>query len=435
MIALPALVVAAGIAAPCTAPCAVEITATQIFDEADRLAIAKDFDQAVALLKIVTHDRNPDFRAEARVRIARYLTAAGDSYGAAYWYQQLLDEKPDAAAVRIELARLLAAMGEESSAARELRRAEAIGLPPEVSRAIRDATEAFRSNQPIGFNASIGIAPDTNVNSATSSDTINIFGLPFQLGDDGKAKSGVGLTFESNLIIRRPTNRLGRLITEISASGRLYRDNRFNDTTFAVRTGPELRVTTAIAFRPALTVGRRIYGTETLYDFFGVSGVEQFRADSKAQVTINQAVSRFSYSPMRKGQSGTAYTLGAAYDRALSGRFATRIGLTWNRANAADRQYATESVTGDVTLSRDFGHWTLYARGASTWLKGDAEFSLFGTPRDDHVEEADAGLLFRRISLFGLSPQIRLTYIHATSPVPLFRYNRLRSEFSLAKNF
>jgi tetratricopeptide (TPR) repeat protein len=429
------VILASGVAAPCVAPCIVEVTAAQIFQEAEKLAAARQYDRAVALLKVVTQDKDPDYRAEARVRIARYLVAKGDTYGALYWYQQLLDEKPGTAAVRIELARLLAIMGEEAAAARELRRAEAIGLPPEVSRAIHDATEAFQSNKPIGFNVSFGIAPDTNINSATSSDTINIFGLPFQLSDDGRAHSGVGLTFDGNVIFRRPMNSAGRLITEFGVSGRVYRDSQFNDMTFSFRTGPELRVSPAASVRPALTIGRRIYGNDKLYDFAGLSVVEQFRAGSRAQVTLNQGLSRFSYSSGRKAQSGPAYTLGIAYDRAFSGRFAARVGTTWNRTSSRDPEFSSNSVTGDLTLSRDFGHWTFYTRGSFTWLRGDGTFPLFDRVRDDRITEGDAGLVFRKVSLLGLSPQIKLTYIRAASPVPLFRYQRLRTEFSLTKNF
>jgi molecular chaperone DnaK len=53
--------------------------------------------------------------------------------------REILDEKPDAARVRLELARLQAEMGNRAAAERELRAAEAAGLPPEVERMVQEA--------------------------------------------------------------------------------------------------------------------------------------------------------------------------------------------------------------------------------------------------------------------------------------------------------
>lgn len=430
-----ALLPVAQVIAPCGVPCRVEVTPIQIFSAAERLAAAGQFDQAIALLKAVTKDNNPDYRAEARVRIARCMLANGDRVGALYWYRQLINEKPDASAVRIEVAQLLASMGDDGAAAQELRRAEANGLPPEVSRIIHDAVEVFRSNKPVGFNISVGVAPDTNINNATAADTVNIFGIPFQLDSNGRARSGVGLTFDGNLIIRRPTSGKTRLITEVTASGRVYRDSQFNEMTFGFSSGPELRLSPRITVRPAFAIGRRIYGSDKLYDFIGYSGLEQISAGPKAQFTINQSVIRFRYASSRREQSGTAYSLGMAYDRAFSARFAARVAVSFSHVTAIDTQYASDSLTSDVTLSRDFGQWTLFTRAALTGLEGVSNFSFFGIPRRDRIKEGGAGLIFRKVSLLGLSPQIRLTYSSATSSVPLFRYNRLRSEISLAKSF
>jgi outer membrane protein len=411
-----------------------ELSVAQVFELAEQATASGDFDQAIAILKVATQDKNPDYRAEARVRIARLLERKGDERGAIYWYRQLLDEQPEAVAVRIELARALLSLGEEGAAAAELRRAEAVGLPREVSRAIRNASDMLWSNRPIGIDLSLGLAPDTNVNSATSSDTVTIFGLPFQVSDDGKAHSGVGLTFSADVVARQRLSSTSRLIIQAVAAGRVYRDNRFNDVSYSISAGPEIRLSRSIRVRPAVLIGRRIYATDKLYDFHGLSGIGQIAIDAKSQITVEGNWTDFDYGADRAGQSGPAYITSFAYDRAFSGRFAARTGISVGRAKAQDPQFSTKTVSGDLTLSRDMGHWTLWTRGSLTRLKGDAAYALLGVRRDDRIIEAEGGLIFRRLSVLGLSPQIRVSYTRAISPIFFFRYRRLRSEISLTKS-
>lgn len=420
---------------PGTVQSQTHLSAAQVFDMAQQLSLQGDTEHAIELLKVITEDQNPEYRAEARARIARYLNAKGDKRGALRWYRALLDEKPDAAAVRIEVALILASMGEERAAASELRRAEATGLPPEVSHAIHNADEIFWNRRPFGVDLSVGIAPDTNINSATSSDTVTLLGLPFQLSDDAKAQSGVGLTFDGSVTVRRPAGKVGRLIMQIGAAGQVYRDGRFNDVTFSASAGPELVLGNGARLRPAVIFGRRFYGVDRLYDFYGLTAVALLPSGKSAQFTLSGTLTQFHYAPLRNTQSGPAFTTGIAYDRAFSGRFSARLALSGVWATAIDPQFATKSLSGDVTLSRDMGQWTLWTRSSYSRLKGDADYAFFGVPRDDGVFRADIGLIYRRLSVLGFSPQIKASYLYATSSLPLFRYRRLRSEVSVTKSF
>jgi len=77
----------------------------------------------------------------------------------------------------------------------------------------------------------------------------------------------------------------------------------------------------------------------------------------------------------------------------------------------------------------------VWSRGSYTVLKGDAAYAFFGMPRDDRIVGLDAGLIYRRVSVLGLSPQLQVTFVKAASSLPLFRYERLRSELSVTKSF
>jgi len=414
--------------------CAVHLSAEQLFYLAEQLAERGAMDHAVEILKTLSRDPRPDFRAEARVRIARLLQARGDREGALYWFRQLLDERPDAAAVRIELAALLKQMGQPKAAVRELRRAEAAGLPKDAARIVRNAASVLQDNAPLSASLSVGVAPDTNINSATTARTVDIFGLPFALSRDGRATSGIGLTFNGQVVNRMHIDPSIRLITEANASGNLYRSGSFNDVVLSADSGPELPVGHS-RVRPAVQIGTRFFGQPRLYNFYGVSLGSLSPVGIKGQVELTASVVDFVYNAERRDQSGPSYSIGFAYDRVLSPRLSVRLGTNLSRVSARDSQYSSVAYTVDLLCSRDFPGLTVFARGVFTALNGDSDFSFFEKPRRDRVYSIDSGVTFRNVRLLGLSPSIRMSYTHSSSVIDLYRFHRLRFEASLEKAF
>ena len=52
---------------------------------------------------------------------------------------------------------------------------------------------AISSRKRLSTSVALAVATDTNVNAATNEESVEIFGLPFQLNEDARASSGVGL--------------------------------------------------------------------------------------------------------------------------------------------------------------------------------------------------------------------------------------------------
>ena len=289
----------------------VHLTPEQLFAIAESQASIGHTDDAIELLKVLAKNPNIEFRAEARVRIARLLQARGEFDGALRWYDELLNEKPNAAAVRIERAQLLVAMGKEQAAARELRRADAAGLPPDVARTVRNAANVFSAQADFAGDMQIGIAPSTNINNATSDDTITISGLPFQLNSDARRKSGVGLTFSGDAVIRRRLTGSSRMTLQLTTTGKLYRDTTFNDISLSAAAGPDINVG-AIRLQPLMFAGRRFFGRDRLYDFYGGSASGQLPMGGRAILILAGSLTQFAYVGRYSGQTGPAYSLSVA---------------------------------------------------------------------------------------------------------------------------
>ena len=102
--------------------------------------------------------------------------------------------------------------------------------------------EAIRARRAWRFNFNVGIAPDTNINSATSKDHVEVLGLPFQLDEDAKARSGVGLIAGGDASVR--LWRFSKTPLYLETYGRMvrYGNHDFDDIYVGGELGPEIRV-------------------------------------------------------------------------------------------------------------------------------------------------------------------------------------------------
>lgn len=90
------------------------LSALDMFGLAERAAAEGRAADAENLYGALTQDPDPEVRAEARFRLGMLLSEIGRPRDAALLFRALLDEKPDAGRVRIELARILALLGRKA---------------------------------------------------------------------------------------------------------------------------------------------------------------------------------------------------------------------------------------------------------------------------------------------------------------------------------
>ncbi|MXI40479.1 tetratricopeptide repeat protein, partial [Escherichia coli] len=126
------------------------LTPVQLFDVAARFEAAGQQAEAETAYRALATNPDIELRTEARFRLATLLARQGRKRDAALLLRQILDEKPDAQRVRLELASLLAELGDLSAARLELRAVSAGPLPPEVRLLVERTALALRSVKPFG---------------------------------------------------------------------------------------------------------------------------------------------------------------------------------------------------------------------------------------------------------------------------------------------
>ena len=117
---------------------------------ADEMARHGKNDEAENIFEVLARDPDQDIRNEARYRRAKLLRARSNYRGAALLLRRILDERPDATPVRLELAQMLDRMGDKDGAWQQVRAAQAAGLPPAVARLIDRYSDALRAQRPFG---------------------------------------------------------------------------------------------------------------------------------------------------------------------------------------------------------------------------------------------------------------------------------------------
>lgn len=432
----------AAIALALTAPAQEQTTATtrmenlsvvEMFSLADRARAANRIDDAIGFYDALMHDPNPDIRAEARFRKGMMLANARRYREAAVAFRSVLDEKPDAARARLELARMLAAIGDERAARRELRQVQASGLPSDVAATVGQFDQILRSRKRVGGSFEVALAPDSNINRATQARMLDTIIAPVTLSDDARAKSEMGLHAAGQMYARVPLSDSIALVPRAAGLANLYRQSEFDDISASALVGVEWR-RQQDRFSPSLGRTWRWYGNK-LYARTDAAALDWLHVVGKrAQLIITASVSRADYL-QNDLQDGTIADLGISVERAVSSRVGGSISLSVTRQSARDSGYATWA--GGVTGLgwREIGKTTLFLSGGLRRTEGDAALFLFGDRRREWLVTGRAGATFRNLKVGTFAPYVRVTYERNASSLQLYDYSRLATEAGLTRAF
>lgn len=405
----------------------------QLFDLAEQFASKGRVVDAERMLQALTKNRDPDVRAEALFRLGNLRQNTGDKQGAADAYRELLDQKPGATRVRLELARVLASMGQEEAARSQLRRASSAGLPAEVARAVDRFQLALQSRRRLGLGVEISVAPDSNINRATTNNTTTVGSTVLDLSADAQAQSGLGLSTGLQAFWRPRLNAKTNLLFTASGKADLYGKSQFNDVNLSFGAGPEL-MDGKSRIRPAAVAGVRWFGGRLYSESYGgtVNWLRPVGRKSQIQIDVSAVQNDYRINPAITGLSVSSVI---RYERALSPRMFGRVLVRVDRQTARQPAYASWSTGGEFLLSREFRRLTVYGRAGYYRTWGDAAFSLPPVRRRDTLTDFEGGLVFRTLSVGGLAPVVRLHRTRNRSPVFFYDFQRTRVEFGVTRDF
>ena len=428
---LAVVALAAQAAAP--APVTLDLSAAQVLELASAKAEAGDTAGAITLFTALAKDPDVDIRSEARFRHGRLLETQRKFGDAAVLYRAILDERPGAQRVRLQLAQALLLAGKEGQAAQALRQAQAAGLPPDITRIVAQFQSALRAIQPVGGSLELALAPASNINRAPRSATLDTIIAPLQLSEDGQAQSGLGVKLAGQGFVRLPLSKRLRWTARASGQGFLYGKDQFNDIAASLETGVEWSIGTS-RLQPSFGHTRRWFGGRpfTVANTASLSWLRPLDKRTQLDVTASAGHNDFIQNDL---QDGAAVDVGVALERAFDARSGGRISLSAQRLAARDPGYA--SVGGGVNLLyyREAGRSTLFLSAGLSHLGGDDRLFLFPKRRIEWLVRTAAGITLRQVQVKGFSPVIRVSHERNFSTVGLFDFARTGVDIGITRAF
>jgi len=349
-------------------------------------------------------------------------------------FRRILDREPALLRVRLELARTLFMQKKDEQADYHFRLAAGEHPPDRVKRNIVRFREAIRARRAWRFNVDFGFAPDSNINSATEKQTVDIYGLPFRLDPDERARSGTGTFVGGEASIR--IHRSGKIPLYVGAYGRWTRfgDHRFDDAYAGAEAGPEFRLAGG-RLRTTATGLMRWYGRRPLVASFGTHLDYEKLVGDKFTMGGTLLVRHNDYA-RRKDVDGWDAEARVSISRPLG---STTLGWAYagiERSWANDPGQAFWRERLGIGILKEIG-WGLRPQVGIDLARqvGDDVLAPFNEQRRGWLLQGSFSVYKREWNVRGFAPSLSLTVIRNDSTLSLYQERRVRGEIRLTRAF
>ena len=363
--------------------------------------------------------------------------ARGDWQEAIERFRAMLARDPTLLRVRLDLALAYFQAREDGSAAYHFRQALAADeLPPAVRANALVFLERIRRRKSWSVTGSLSLAPDTNINAATSARQVDLFGLPATLSEDARQTSGVGLSagigggYEARLSRDLRFRTSAHLHTRTYGSGK----RAFNEQTLSLRAGPRF-LFDRFDLRPGLTARGRRLGGETYSRAWGLELSGDWLISPTWRLSGSVGAERVSYETFLG--EGALYAAQADLSHAL-GR-ATRLQATagWRREALDSDAYSWREFIVGLSVGQELpGGFVVTAGPSFRRREYGAPLPVYGP--DARRDETLAGRITvsnRRFDLFGFMPQVTVRHEVRESNLGLYDYERSVAELGVVRTF
>lgn len=410
-----------------------EITLPPI--EAAKLAITlRDYSTAAKILSLALAD-DPS-SAEALFLMGEIESRQKKFAEAIPYYRKIIVNHPSLVRVRLDLARALFETGDDDAAEYNFHLALAEGnLPDTVIDNVERYLAIIRSRKRFVYSLDLGVAPDTNINKATTSDRVTLFGLPFALSPQARQQSGVGITGTIDGEYRAPLQPDLRLRTGATLYGLKYPSNKaFDDAQARGRIGPQW-----FFERGDISVlgiaSKRWYG-EQAYSV-GVGGRLEGQYWLTKQLLLSSYVEGVSTSyDTQKFLNGYYIDQGNFLDYYITPSSFVRGSIGVGYQSAESDVFSNWYYKLGLAYQQEFAYGiTVNVAPEVQWWNYQATDPLFGVRRADRQYFAKISLYKRDFTIFGFAPVLSYSYTTNQSNESLFKYNRNQFQLGFTRQF
>ena len=349
-------------------------------------------------------------------------------------FRAILIDEPGAARVRLELARAFFLAKDYGNALRHFQFALAGDPPAGVKANIRQYMATIRQAKSLSYSLSFAVAPDSNLNGGSSAREVSLFGLPFDLDEDARKRSGVGLQIEAGGEWAPHIGTGKRLRIGLHGQRREYKGSNFDEMTAAAYAGPRI-----VAGKWDLsllgTAYRRWHGSRPYSKSLGGRLESTYHVTPRIGITTGIAVQSVRYEASRVRDGWLGSIGGSAY-YALTPTSALTLKLGASREKARLDAFSNRSGFVAIGYFRELPMgFSGYIEPSLSHARYDEALAAFGRKRSDWTPSLTVTLLNRHIVLDRFTPRIAYTYTRQSSSIPLYEFARSRVEVGLTTSF
>ena len=426
----------------------VELEGTEALLAATRLARAAmedgAYDRARQMLELVVDAREFDALALAD-RIAA-LFAMGQAYqglgehdASVRVFRGIVDDHPHLVRVRLELARSLYEVGDDGAAAHHFHHALAGELPDPVRANIRRYLHVIDHRRRWSLGVDVGVTANSNVNVAPTISQIELFGLPFELDDDARPTTGLGVTGSIAAEYRHPLTDELRLRLGGLAHQSVYRERRFNETILRGHVGVARLFDTSRLGQGELSVlaiGQRRWVGQRRYNWAAGPGVEGHVQPWDRLRFFGRAEHLFVHHDRHDDYDGqqTTVVFGPVYMLTPASYVGATLGVMRDRTDHPRLRHWSYRAGLVYRHALSYG-FVVTLRPEYRQVVYDRDWPAFGARRRDHVLQGAVELHNSKVEVMGFNPTVSYRYQRRESTIELYAFEQHRVELGLTRRY
>lgn len=411
-----------------------KLSIEQVFSTVNQLILSGQLAAAKGILAQLEHAKADPI--QIKFLQGMIAGAEGDWKMAVIYFRDILVDHPQLLRVRLELARALYNIKDGDNAKRQFEMVMASkNLPPEVILNIHRFLSTIYTQKKWSLSMSLSAAPDTNINTATGSDRVLLFGLPFELSDDAKKSSGVGLTANVSAGYRFDISK-GKAF-DVSANIRhteYLQSKTFDQTFMRAQFGPRF-YNRRNELRIAATAGYARFGGQSYYSSFGAQISAQRQMSDRFKLSVILSGQKLDYNVV-DARDGEVYSLTTQGDYALTSLSALRGYLGVSKENTFDVSQENYAIRTGIGYIRELPlGLTANVRANFSYKPYEGISWLYGVKRKDHSYGAGVGFTKRDFTIWGFAPIVSYDYLRSRSNIDFYTYDRHRVNFGFTHIF
>ncbi len=420
----------------------IKMTALDAVKMAGKLIDMGDYEHASQILTMMPETKSVPIETERWYLLAQIFQRQGDYDNAIKIYRQMLDEQPDLAKVRYELALCYMAKKQWYRADYQLRLAMGgDDIPDAVKKLMMYNRYIIRQNKNWNVWFNFGAAPDNNINQVAGGEECitNEFGIFCHQLPDPISAVGYNVTLGGNYELKFGNN--WRWKSDANLYSNIYNKHEYDDLYLGASTGPRYVWNKGDVWVAGI-MSRRFYGWDGYNLSYGGKLDANYDLSRHWGLGLSLAMTNNLYDDYAKYMNGQTYSGNSriVYSFDASKYLILRSGIT--------REYAKNDIYKNWRYTIALGFGAELPFGFHVYLEPSLGWTNYDGPRwavkdgayrqiteSDFTQRYAISLSNNKFDIWGFVPTLTFSYSRRDSNIWQREYDKISFEFTFNQRF